>query len=195
MFTGIIEITGKVKALQLRTGGALIDVTAGFKDLALGESIAVNGACLTVARINKEGFSADLSPETAARTTLGKLKTGRIVNLERALKLGDRLGGHMVSGHIDCTARVERLIKRSGGWLLTVSLEGKHLKYIVDQGSVAVEGISLTVSRKLTTGFETAIIPHTYNNTNLKELKTGDRVNLELDMNAKYLESLIKANR
>jgi riboflavin synthase len=195
MFTGIIEITGKVKTLQLKTGWALVDIAAGFKDLALGESVSVNGACLTVAAINKDGFSADLSAETLSRTTLGRMKAGQTVNLERALKLGDRLGGHLVSGHIDCTARVEKLVKLGGGWLLAVSLEGKHLKYIVNQGSVAVDGISLTVSRKKATGFETAIIPHTYNNTNLKELRTGDRVNLELDMNAKYLESLIKANR
>jgi riboflavin synthase len=192
MFTGIIEITGTIKALHLKSSGAQVEVTAGFKDLALGESIAVNGACLTVTRILKDGFAADLSSETLSTTTFKSLRAGTVVNLERALKLGDRLGGHLVSGHVDCLGRVEQVIKNSQGATIEVSADGKYLKYIITKGSVAVDGISLTVAQKTPRGFKSAVIPHTWKNTNLQNIKTGDRVNLELDQMAKYVESIIK---
>ena len=192
MFTGIIEITGTVKSLHLKTSGAQVEITAGFEDLALGESIAVNGACLTVVKIIKGGFAADLSRETLGTTTFKSLRVGTMVNLERALKLGDRLGGHLVAGHVDCLGRVEQVIKNSQGATIEVSADGKYLKYIVTKGSVAVDGISLTVAKKTVRGFKTAVIPHTWKNTNLQSIKTGDRVNLELDQMAKYVESMIK---
>lgn len=192
MFTGIIEITGTIKALQLKTRGAQIEITAGFRDLALGESIAVNGACLTVVRILKDGFAADLSRETLDATTFKSLRAGTVVNLERALKLGDRLGGHLVAGHVDCLGRVEQVIKSNQGATIEVSAESKYLKYIITKGSAAVDGISLTVAQKTVRGFKAAVIPHTWKNTNLQNIKTGDRVNLELDQMAKYVESIIK---
>lgn len=192
MFTGIIEITGTVKALQLKSSGAQVEVTVGFKDLALGESIAVNGACLTVAKIIKDGFAADLSRETLDTTTSKSLRAGTVVNLERALKLGDRLGGHLVAGHVDCLGRVEQVIKSSQGATIEISTASKYLKYIIQKGSVAVDGISLTVAPKTVRGFRAAVIPHTWKNTNLQGIKTGDRVNLELDQMAKYVESIIK---
>ena len=194
MFTGIIEIIGTVKALQFKSSGAQIEITAGFKDLALGESIAVNGACLTVSKIIKDGFAADLSRETLETTTFKNLRAGTMVNLERALKLGDRLGGHLVAGHVDCLGRVEQVIKNSQGATIEVSADSKYLKYIIQKGSVAVDGISLTVAQKTVRGFKAAVIPHTWKNTNLQSIKTGDKVNLELDQMAKYVESIIKGN-
>ncbi|MDO9027036.1 MAG: riboflavin synthase [bacterium] len=194
MFTGIIEITGTVRALHLKSSGAQIEITAGFKDLALGESIAVNGVCLTVAKIIKGGFAADLSRETLGTTTFKGLRAGTVVNLERALKLGDRLGGHLVAGHVDCLGRVEQVIKSSQGATIEVSADSKYLKYIITKGSVAVDGISLTVAQKTVRGFKAAVIPHTWKNTNLQSIRTGDRVNLELDQMAKYVESILKGN-
>ena len=191
MFTGIIEITGTVKSLHLKTSGAQIEVTAGFKDLALGESIAVNGACLTVVKILKGGFAADLSRETLGTTTFKIFRAGTMINLERALKLGDRLGGHLMAGHMDCLGRVEQVLKNSQGATIEISADSKYLKYIVTKGSVAVDGISLTVAQKTARGFKAAVIPHTWKNTNLQNIKTGDRVNLELDQMAKYVEAIL----
>ena len=191
MFTGIIEITGTVKALQLKSSGAQAEIMAGFKDLVLGESIVVNGACLTVAKILKDGFAADLSRETLDTTTFKSLRAGTVVNLERALKLGDRLGGHLVAGHVDCLGRVEQVIKSSQGATLEISTDSKYLKYIITKGSAAVDGISLTVAQKTARGFRAAVIPHTWKNTNLQGIRTGDRVNLELDQMAKYVESIL----
>jgi len=195
MFTGIVEITGTVKSLHLKSSGAQIEITAGFKDLALGESIAVNGACLTVARILKDGFSADLSRETLDTGTFKNIRAGQMINLERALKLGDRLGGHLVAGHVDCQGRVEQVIKNNQGATIEISTESKNLKYIIAKGSVAVDGISLTVAQKTVRGFKAEVIPHTWKNTNLQSIKTGDKVNLELDQMAKYVESILKGNQ
>lgn len=192
MFTGLIEQIGTIKAIKNAGHSAQIDIAAEWADLVLGESIAVNGACLTAARIFAGGFSADLSRETMARTTFAHIKTGSRVNLERAIKAGDRFGGHFVSGHIDCVSKILKMIKRPGGTEIKILLESDYSRYIIDQGSVAVDGISLTVSRKEHDGFWTAVIPHTLEHTNLKYRKTGDRVNLEFDMMVKYTESIIK---
>jgi riboflavin synthase len=193
VFTGIIEITGTVKALDLKSGGAEMEIAAGFKDLVSGESIAVNGACLTVTRVLKDGFAADLSRETLESTTLKAFRPGQAVNLERALRLGDRLGGHLVAGHVDCRGRVEQVIKGSQGATIEISTDSKYLKYIIPKGSVAVDGISLTVARKTVRGFQAAVIPYTWKTTNLQGIKTGDRVNLELDQMAKYVESILNS--
>jgi len=195
MFTGLIEQIGAIKALKNAGQSAQIDIAAGWSDLVLGESIAVNGACLTAARVIAGGFSADLSRETMARTTFGHSKTGGLVNLERALKVGDRLGGHFVSGHIDCVSKILKMIKRPVGPEIKILLEPEYFKYIIDRGSVAVDGISLTVSRKEHDGFWVAVIPHTLEQTNLKFRKTGDQVNLEFDMMVKYTESLLGKDR
>jgi riboflavin synthase len=192
MFTGLIEQIGTIKAIRNAGHSAQIDIAAEWSDLVLGESIAVNGSCLTVARMLAGGFSADLSRETISKTSFSEIKAGAPVNLERALKAGDRFGGHFVSGHIDCAAKITKIIRRPDGTEIKISTGTGHSKYIVDRGSVAVDGISLTVSRKEPDGFWTAVIPHTLEHTNLKYQKTGDRVNLEFDMMVKYTESIIK---
>lgn len=195
MFTGLIEQIGTIKAIKNSGHSAQIDIAAGWSDLILGESIAVNGACLTVSRMIAGGFSADLSRETISKTSFSEIKVGAPVNLERALKVGGRLGGHFVSGHIDCVSKILKMIKRSGGTEVKILLGPEYLKYIIDQGSVAVDGISLTVSRKEHDGFWLAVIPHTLEHTNLKFRKTGDQVNLEFDMMVKYTESLLHKDR
>ncbi|HAD81032.1 MAG: riboflavin synthase subunit alpha [Candidatus Edwardsbacteria bacterium RIFOXYD12_FULL_50_11] len=195
MFTGLIEQIGTIKALKNAGHSAQIDIAAEWSGLVLGESIAVNGACLTVARMIAGGFSADLSRETISKTSFSGIKIGAPVNLERALKLEDRFGGHFVSGHVDCTAKISKIILRPGGTEIKISIGLGHSKYIIDQGSVAVDGISLTASRKEPDGFWIAVIPHTLEHTNLKFRKTGDQVNLEFDMMVKYTESIIKGKR
>jgi len=195
MFTGLIEKTGKLKALK-RTGGfPQIEIEIDWPDIKFGESIAVNGACLTAAKIFPGGFTADLSQETVSKTSFSGIKTGAPVNLERALKAGDRFGGHFVSGHVDCAAKIAKIIRKPGGTEFKVTIGPEHSRYIIDKGSVAVDGISLTVSRKEHDGFWIAVIPHTWENTNLKYRKTGDQVNLEFDMMVKYTESLLGKDR
>ncbi len=195
MFTGLIEKIGQIKAIR-NTGHSLqVDIYAEWSDLVLGESIAVNGACLTAARIFPGGFSADLSRETISKTSFSGIKVAAPVNLERALKAEDRFGGHFVSGHVDCSTKIAKIIHKSGGTEIKISLSPENSKYIIDQGSVAVDGISLTVSRREHDGFWIAVIPHTLEHTNLKFRKTGEQVNLEFDMMVKYTESLLHKDR
>lgn len=191
MFTGIIEIIGTVKALHLKSGGAELEITAGFKDLAPGESVCVDGVCLTVVSALKNGFAADVSAESLRRTIIGDYRPGRRVNLERALKLGDRLGGHLVYGHVDGVGKVARIVKRAEHWDIDLSVDQGLRKYIADKCSVAVNGISLTVAQKLRTGFSLAVVPHTFKATTVACWRTGDGVNIEMDMMAKHLESLM----
>ena len=195
MFTGLVERTGTILALSHKGSGVQIDVSAGWDDLCLGESIAVNGSCLTAARLLPGGFSADLSRETLVRTSLGTLKAGGRVNLERALPAAGRLGGHLVSGHVDCTARITKIINRRDGSDIVILPKIQRPAYLVAQGSVAVDGISLTVVRLESGGFWVSVIPHTLSHTNLGEKRTGDMVNLEFDMIAKYTESILRKGR
>ncbi len=193
MFTGIIEQKGKVKSFRKK--GNQANLTIQFKenisDLALGESIAINGVCLTVVKSGNDYFSADISEETLNRTNLGELKSSDEVNLERSLKAGDRLGGHIVSGHIDGAGRVSKKIKKGEDILLTVEAPEKIMKYVIEKGSIAVDGISLTVASCDEKSFTISIIPHTEACTNLKSKKTGDVVNLENDMIGKYIEKFV----
>jgi len=193
MFTGIIEQTGKVKSFL--KGGNQAKITIQFQksiaDLTLGESIAVNGVCLTVVNTGRDCFSSDISEETLIRTNLGELKPLGVVNLERAIKVGERLGGHLVSGHIDGTGRILSKIKKGEDVLLTVEAPGKIMRYIVEKGSIAVDGISLTVAFCDKKSFTIYIIPHTEACTNLKWKKTGDIVNLENDVIGKYIEKFV----
>jgi len=191
MFTGIIEAAGTVKSLARKGSSARLEVRAPWRDLVQGESVSVDGACLTVASALKDGFAADISAETLRRTIAGNYRAGRRVNLERALKLGDRLGGHLVYGHVDDVGKVARIIKRSGSWVIEVSIDRGLGKYLAEKCSVAVNGISLTVARRLPNGFGLAIVPHTLGATTIGQWRTGDEVNVELDMVAKHLESLI----
>ena len=190
MFTGIIEAVGTVKSLRRAGRSAQLEVQTPWPDLAAGESIAVDGACLTVATVLKTGFATDVSPGTLARTIIGGYSTGRTVNLERAMALGGRLGGHLVAGHVDCTAKLRKVVRHREAWDIKVTLERGGLKYIAGKGSVAVNGISLTVAAKLTDGFSLAIVPHTLLTTTIGSWRAGDMVNIEFDQVAKYVESI-----
>ncbi len=160
-------------------------------DLKLGDSIAVNGACLTAVSCGRSEFSVDLTPETMRRTSLGQLSVGRPVNLERALLASDRMGGHIVQGHVDGTGRVMSTKPEGDSIIFRIRVPKRLNRYIVEKGFVAVDGISLTVVKRGASSFTLAVIPYTLNNTNLASLSVGDRVNLEADILAKYIESLL----
>ena len=189
MFTGIIEEIGKIQSITSNKISIL--ALAVTKDTNIGDSIAVNGVCLTVAKINADGFDADISPETMRVTTLGGLKAGSFVNLERAMALNGRFGGHIVSGHIDNTGKIYSIKKEYNFYNITIVLPEKCTRYVVKKGSVAVDGISLTVAEIQDDRITIAVIPHTYENTNLKYLQIGDYVNIETDILAKYVEKFL----
>ncbi len=194
MFTGLIEEVGTVVSLRRSPRGARLEVRCGLKDLELGESVSVNGACQTVAALSRDGFVCDLLPETLRATNLGKLRAGSRVNLERALRPGDRLGGHIVNGHVDGTGRVVSISKRPARIELIVPEE--LFRYIVPKGSVALDGVSLTVGPDPAGGrFEVFIIPHTWEHTNLGNLVRGSEVNVEIDIVAKYIEAFGRQGR
>lgn len=192
MFTGLIEDVGRVASLQRRSEAGVLIVETALPTvvIAIGDSVAVNGACLTVTAKSDRTLTFDVSPESISRTTIGKLCSGYRVNLEQALRLGDRLGGHIVSGHIDCTGQLTRSENRSGNHVLQFSLPLEHARYLVQKGSVTIDGISLTVNSVSQDGFSVSIIPHTFSNTTLDQLKIGDLVNLETDIIGKYVERL-----
>ena len=192
MFTGIVQAIGKLKKEK---NFLIIEILAQSFELQIGDSIAVDGICLTVKEILNNQFKVDVSEETLKKTTLGdKSNINQIVNLEPALRISDRLGGHIVSGHIDGLGKVENLEKLEKSWLLSIRWQNKSFsKYVVDKGSICVNGISLTIAKSENHGevFTIAIIPHTWSNTNLKYLSIGDSVNLEGDALIKYVEKLL----
>ena len=189
MFTGIVEEVGFVAKIS---GNAMtVRASKVTEDLKLGDSIAVNGACLTAVSCGQSEFSVDLTPETMRRTSLGQLSVGRPVNLERALLASDRMGGHIVQGHIDGTGRVMSTKPEGDSIIFRIRVPKRLNRYIVEKGFVAVDGISLTVVKRGASSFTMAVIPYTLNNTNLASLSVGDRVNLEADILAKYIESLL----
>lgn len=197
MFTGIIDFLGKIDSLERAKDGArlridLADAKAIAKELKIGSSIAVNGCCLTAIEIGKDFFAAELSHETLARTSFGHAKQGRVVNLELPLAAGARLGGHFVQGHVDGIGHAETIQQQGETWWLAVRVPNNLQKYVAEKGSLAVDGISLTVARWSDGLAEFAVIPHTYANTNLREIGAGDAVNIECDILAKYVESLMK---
>lgn len=189
VFSGLVETLGKVRSRQAAGGGWRVQVACVFSGdpLTPGESVAVNGACLTVAGIDAHGFVADLSPETVARTTLGKLRVGEAVNLERALRLTDRLGGHLVLGHVDATAAVLAVRPGAEFGVLRVALPERLAPEVAEKGSVAVDGVSLTVAAVGGRWFEVALVPVTLQRTTLSARRVGDLVNLETDVLAKYV--------
>ena len=195
MFTGIIQSTGKLKKEKKFL---IIELFDQPFDMQIGDSIAVDGICLTVKEISNNEFKVDVSEETLKKTTLGdKSSINQIVNIEPALRISDRLGGHIVSGHIDGLGKVENIEKLEKSWLLSIKWQDKKFsKYIVDKGSICVNGISLTIAKSENQGeiFTIAIIPHTWDNTNLKYLSIGDSVNLEADALIKYVEKLLLHN-
>ena len=189
MFTGIVEEVGVVAGL--RDHRLSIQARKVMGDLKLGDSIAVNGACLTVVARNEETFSVDLSPETLRRTSFTGLAEGNVVNLERPLAVTDRLGGHIVQGHIDGTGRITSHTPEEDCVILRVRSPKKLMPYIVEKGFIAVDGISLTVVKRSALSFSLSVIPYTLQHTNLRGKMPGDRVNLEADILAKYVESLL----
>ena len=193
MFTGIIEGVGRLAKRELRGGDARLRLEVGslpFDDVRLGESIAVNGTCLTVIAFDATSFEADASTETLALTTLGALAEGALVNLERAMRPTDRLGGHIVSGHVDGVGRVERITEDARALRWRFSAPVALLRYIARKGSICVDGVSLTVNEVDDTGFEVALIPHTVSHTAFQQTRVGDAVNLEVDLVARYAERL-----
>ena len=193
MFTGLIEDLGSVRELRLTGEGGQLTVATAIPatELVLGESIAVNGVCLTVVAISRDGFTADISPETLGHSTLGRLSTGSPANLERALRFGDRLGGHLVSGHIDGVGEIVERRKEANAVRYAVRAGREICRYIVAKGSVAIDGISLTVNQVTEERFEVAIIPHTLAATTLRQARVGQAVNLEVDVIGKYVERLL----
>ncbi|MCF8025035.1 MAG: riboflavin synthase [Desulfobacteraceae bacterium] len=194
MFTGIIESLGNISDIRPAGTGRKITIQAGL-DLSgtkIGDSIAIDGACLTVVEISGKKFTVDVSPETLSRSTLANARAGRRINIERALRLSDRLDGHLVSGHIDGTAKI--LYRRDLGGTLVFGFEvAEELsRYMIPKGSVAVDGISLTINTCSARGFEIAIIPHTAENTTIGLKNPGDWVNIETDLIGKYVEKFIK---
>ncbi len=189
MFTGIVEEVGVVA--KISETAMTVRASKVTEDLKLGDSIAVNGACLTAVSLTKNEFSVDLSPETMRRTALGDLAQGSLVNLERALLVSDRLGGHIVQGHVYGTGRVMSTKQEGDSVVFRIRVPKRLSRYIVEKGFVAVDGISLTVVKRGASSFTLAVIPYTSDNTNLAALSVGDRVNLEADILAKYVESLL----
>ncbi len=200
MFTGIIESAGKIESLEHSAeGGRLRVAFAGSSEIStqtkLGDSIAVNGCCLTVVEFDAKHFAADLSGETLRRTSFGEKKPGDIVNLERPLAAGARLGGHFVQGHVDGIARVTRLAPEGDNWWLSVRVPENLRGYVAEKGSIALDGISLTVARWQDGIADIAIIPFTYEHTNVRAMVPGDAINVETDILAKYIESLLEARK
>jgi len=193
MFTGIIQGKGMVVGKKPIAKGVLFAIDAQFDldEPAEGESIAVNGVCLTARQISGRRFLVDVSPESLSRTVLGQLTTGSYVNLERALRLCDRLGGHLVSGHVDATSEVLQRKPEGDFTLFTFSVPEGLGRYIIEKGSIAINGISLTVNFCDDAKFEVAIIPHTLEVTTLNKVGQGDRVNIEVDLIGKYVEKLL----
>jgi len=211
MFTGITELVGKIESLALTGGGARLRVnlcgtgTSGSEpesgsgagseiasSMKLGDSISVNGCCLTVTEFDAQHFSADLSGETLRRTNFGEKKAGDLVNLERPLAAGARLGGHFMQGHVDGIGRVTRLVPEGDSWWLSVSVPEDLRRYVAEKGSIAIDGISLTVAKWRDGIVDIAIIPFTHQHTNVRAMCPNDAVNVETDILAKYVESLLK---
>ena len=193
MFTGIIEEVGIVQGLKVDSKASKIIVKADkvLENTQLGDSISTNGVCLTVTKLEKTYFEADIMAETFRRSNLGSLKIGSKINLERALTLQSRLGGHMVSGHIDGTGKIVSVDKEEIATWITIEAEENLLRYIIEKGSIAIDGISLTVAYVDNQVFKVSIIPHTGEETTLLNKKIGDVVNLECDMVGKYVEKLL----
>ncbi len=197
MFTGIVEGTGVVRAAGGGGGPIRLRIEAGYDigGVKVGDSIAVSGTCLTVAALAGGAFEADLTAETIARTTLGRLRPGDRVNLERPVAVGDRLGGHVVQGHVDAVGRVVRSDPQGDASWLEIDAPASVARYIVEKGSVAVDGVSLTVARCDGNRFAVCLVPHTCATTTLGALGPGARVNLEADILAKYVERLLARDR
>lgn len=194
MFTGIIEEKGEVRSISSAGPSARLTVKAGLvlQGTSLGDSIAVNGVCLTVTDLSNDAFTADVMHETLDRSSLGSLRSGSVVNLERAMTMERRFGGHIVTGHIDGTGKITGIKKDGNAIWYTISAGPRILRYIIEKGSVALDGISLTVAAVTDRDFSVSVIPHTMAETNLSAKKAGDIINIENDCIGKYVEKLLE---
>lgn len=197
MFTGIVEEMGTIAGIQKGAKSAILTIQAKkvFSDIHIGDSIALNGVCLTVTSYGKDTYTADVMNETLQRSSLGSLTIGSKVNLERAMAADGRFGGHIVSGHIDGTGTIKKVEKDDNAIWYTIAASENLMKYIVEKGSIAIDGISLTVARRTDEDFAISMIPHTAKETVLSEKKPGDIVNLENDIVGKYIEQLMQYNK
>jgi riboflavin synthase len=193
MFTGIVAEVGRVASLQ--PDKLTINASGMLKGIQLGGSVAVNGACLTVTSFTSSSFTVDLSPETIKRTSLGSLKTNDPVNLERPMLLGGELGGHLVQGHVDGTARITAITPDGVSTIFRIEAPDEIMRYLVEKGFIAVDGISLTITAREAAYFQVSVVEFSKAHTNLGSRKTGDLVNLEIDIMAKYAEQFMKAQR
>ena len=193
MFTGLIEDCGSLKGISKTSNSAVITLETSLptESLNKGDSVAVNGVCLTVVSKDAHSFSADVSPETFSTSTLELLRSGSRVNLERALRVGDRLGGHIVTGHVDAVGHVKQMTSSQNAIIIEIEVPVACSRYLVEKGSIAVDGISLTINAVNSNCFQLSIIPHTLDVTTLKELRTGSKVNIETDILGKYVERLM----
>ena len=196
MFTGMIEELGHIQSVRFKGNSAELSIACSkvLENIELGDSIAVNGVCLTAVSFTAKSFVADASSETLTRTSLKQAVPGAVVNLERAMQMGGRFGGHIVQGHVDGTGQLLKTESDGEFWTLTISAPEAIRKYIAEKGSVCIDGISLTVAKDLDSAFTIAIIPHTYSNTNLYTLKPGNIVNIEVDVISRYTEKLLKSD-
>jgi len=192
MFTGIIEEVGKVSTITEKK--IIISAQTVLNGTKIGDSIVVNGVCLTVTKMNANTFEADISPETMKVTAFGNLKTGSAVNLERAMSADGRFGGHIVSGHIDGLGKVKSILKENDFYRISIELPAELAKYTVKKGSISIDGISLTIADIKANIISVAIIPHTFENTNLQNLRIGDFVNIETDILGKYVEKFLSTS-
>ncbi len=197
MFTGLIEGTGKVKSVVRSGGDMTLSIDPGFdmSDCRTGDSVSVNGVCLTATGIQEGIFSAYVSAESISRSTLGSLRHGDEVNLERAMRLSDRLGGHIVSGHVDGIGKIIQMSRVQRSWLISVEIERSLARYTIEKGSIAMDGISLTINSRDDRSFQVNIIPETAAKTTLLKKRTGDLLNIETDIIAKYIEKLIMKDK
>ena len=193
VFTGLVQATGRLRRRTPQGSGFRLDIEAPFGPLELGESISVNGACLTVTATDAQGFSADVSVETHERTTLGEVPVGQALNLERALAAGDRLGGHLVTGHVDGVARVAAVTREGGALRVVVEPPAELCRFIAEKGSITLDGVSLTVNVTSGATFEVMLIPHTLSVTNLERVEPGRKLNVEVDLLARYVVRYLEA--
>ena len=193
MFTGLIEEIGKIQKVEPISGGKRIKINAAaiLDDLKIDDSVAINGICLTATKVENDGFWADAVGATLEKTSLANVKDNYEVNLERALRFNDRLGGHLVQGHVNGLGEITQIKKLGENYYLEVSVPEELEKYLIDEGSIAIDGISLTIASLNNNSVGVSVIPHTWKNTNLINRKIGDKVNIETDMIAKYIEKLL----